>query len=134
MNISRRRLVAGLIVGTALAVVAGCSTTKSTEDMLSAAGFKIVPANTPARQAQLKALPSGQISRVQRNGKNYFIFPDPGQNVLYVGQDSQYQYYQNLRVQAQMAADDAAAASMNTPPDWDAWEAWDEVPAPVWVP
>ena len=57
MNISRRQLIAGAFSGTVLALVAGCASTEKTESMLSAAGFKIVPADTPARQAQLRRMP-----------------------------------------------------------------------------
>jgi hypothetical protein len=39
-----------------LALAVGCANTQHTENLLSAAGFRTVLANTPQRQEQLKAL------------------------------------------------------------------------------
>ena len=88
--------------GLFLAMAIGCSTTSEKENMLSAAGFKMVPADTPGRQAHLSSLPADKITPVQRNGVVYYTFPDPKHNVLYVGQEPQYQEYQRLRLQNQM--------------------------------
>ena len=99
----------------ALAVLAlGCSTTKQTENMLSAAGFKMMPATTPEQQAHLKTLPPNKVTMVVRDGKTYFAFPDIKQQVLYVGQQAQYDAYQKLRLQKQLAADQVQAAEMNS--------------------
>src|SRR5262245_2834612 len=46
-----------LSIGVLSALVIGCQTTTHREDMLSAAGFKQVAANTPERQEHLKSLP-----------------------------------------------------------------------------
>jgi hypothetical protein len=87
-----------------LALAVGCATTQQTTgSMLSAAGFKIVPASTPEQQARLRTLPAQRVSRVQRDGKEYFVYPDVTQNVLYVGRNAQYQQYQRLREQNQLA-------------------------------
>ena len=59
-----------------LALVVGCATTMRTEDLLSAAGFKIMPATTPVLQARLKAIPAHKVTMVQRDGKEYFVYPD----------------------------------------------------------
>jgi hypothetical protein len=109
-------------------LVVGCTTTKSTEDMLSAAGFKRLPANTPAREAHLNSLPADKITPVVRNGTTFYTFPDPKQNVLYVGQEPQYQKYQNLRLQKKMADEQLSAAEMNE----DAWGAWGPWYGPGW--
>ena len=82
-----------------LALVSGCATTKQTEDLLSAAGFKAQPATTQAQQAHLKSLPAHKVSSVQKGGKQYFVYPDVAHNVLYVGQEAQYQEYRKLRQQ-----------------------------------
>jgi hypothetical protein len=103
-----------------VALVIGCSTTKSTENLLSAAGFKIMLATTPQQQAHLKTLLPDKITLVGRSGTNYFVFPDVKNELIYVGQDAQYQEYQKLRLQKQMAAEQAEAAEMNN----DGWNAW----------
>jgi len=107
-----------------LALAAGCSTTKQTESLLSAAGFQIMPATTPEQKAHLKTLPAGKVTTVQRAGKTYFVYPDAAKQVAYVGQQPQYQEYQKLRLQKQMAEDQLQAAELNSEPGWNAWGVW----------
>ena len=40
-----------------LAMALGCANTQQTENLLSAAGFRTIIANTPQRQQHLKTLP-----------------------------------------------------------------------------
>ena len=102
-----------------LALAVGCRSTSSKENMLSAAGFKMVPANTPERRAHLNSLPADTITPVQRNGVVYYTFPDPKRNVLYVGQEPQYQEYQQLRFQEQITMqEDLDAERMNANEAW----------------
>ena len=112
-----------------IAFAVGCSSTSQKENMLTAAGFKMVPADTPARQAHLNSLPKDKITPVQRNGKMYYTFPDPKQNVLYVGQQPEYEQYQKMRLQKQMANEQLETAQMNQENAWDAWGPWG---GPVW--
>jgi hypothetical protein len=112
-----------LTIGALLAVAIGCTTTKERENMLSAAGFKMVPANTPEREAHLKSLPADKITPVQREGTTYYTFPDPKNNVLYVGREQQYQEYRKLRYQKQLADEQMETAQMNENA-WGAWGAW----------
>ena len=118
-----------IIIGAAALVtfVTGCATTKQTENLLSAAGFKAMPATTPQQQAHLKSLPPHKVTMVQRDGKTYYVFPDQAHQVLYVGQDAQYQEYQKLRLQNQMAEEQAQAAEMNSEAGWTAWGAFGDV-------
>ena len=125
-------------VGTSLSIVGilallalgvGCSTTTKTENMLSAAGFKMVPAATPEQKAHLKTLPPDKVTMVQREGKTYFVFPDLKQQVLYVGQQAQYDEYQKLRIQNQLAQDQMNAAELNSEPAWGVWGGFDGVVA-----
>ena len=109
--------------GALVALAIGCSTTKSREDMLSAAGFKMIPADTPDRVAHLNSLPPDKITTVQRNGTLYYVFPDAKKNMLYVGQQPQYEEYQKLRLQNQMTQEQLSAAEMNEN-TWGAWGAW----------
>ena len=109
-----------------LALAVGCTTTTQTENMLSAAGFKAVPAVTPEQQAHLKTLPAHKITMAVRNGKPYYTFPDASHKILYVGQEAQYQEYQKLRLQKQMAADELGAAELNNGGAWGIWGNWEE--------
>jgi len=89
--------------GLFLVLAMGCSSTADKESMLKAAGFKTIPANTPERQAHLRSLPADKITQVQGPGVTYYTFPDAKQNMLYVGQEPQYQEYQRLRLEDQEA-------------------------------
>ena len=121
-----------LIAAAALvAFVIGCaSAPRQTEDLLSAAGFKARPATTPQQQAHLKTLPPRKVTMVVRAGKTYYVYPDEPHQLLYVGQEAQFQEYQRLRQQHQMAKEQAEAAETKTESAWDAWGGLDDV-APV---
>src|SRR5438045_2913759 len=99
-----------LIAGVLMVLAIGCSSTGDKQNMLSAAGFKALPADSPERQAHLKALPHDKITPVQRSGTVYYVFPDEKNNILYVGQEAEYQRYQNLRIKKQMADEQLTAA------------------------
>jgi hypothetical protein len=107
-----------------MALASGCSTVQKTENLLSAAGFKVMPATTPQQQAHLKTLPQGKVTVVVREGTTYFVFPDVKQQVIYVGQQPQYDAYQRLRLQQQLAAEQAQAAEAPSEALWGHWGAW----------
>ena len=119
MKILRALLTTGVLMALAI----GCSTTQERENMLSAAGFKMVPADTPGKKAHLNSLPADKITPVQRQGTTYYTFPDPKNNVLYVGQEAQYQQYRKLRYQKQLADEQLETAQMNENA-WGAWGVW----------
>jgi hypothetical protein len=109
-----------------LAAAGGCATTESTENLLVAAGFKVVTPKTAAQQQRLTALPPGKVSSLRKSGKTYYIFPDVANNQAYVGGPKQYQAYQKLRLEKQMADEklEAAEMDMDASMEWDAWGGW----------
>ena len=109
-----------------LAAAVSCATTESTENLLVAAGFKVVTPKTAAQQQRLKALPPGKVSSLQKSGKTYYIFPNVANNQAYVGGPKQYQAYQKLRLEKQMADEklEAAEMDMDASMEWDAWGGW----------
>jgi hypothetical protein len=134
------RIITSLSIAlTALILVAtatSCATSKEKqavqhkEEMLKAAGFKVIPATTPAQQQMLKTLPVDRVSAVRRRGEVYFVYPVLSRNVLYVGKNSQYLAYQQV---AQLTTEDALVKqeiqSINrsmSSPGWEApWGDWD---------
>jgi hypothetical protein len=111
-----------------LVLAVGCAAnTQSTENLLSAAGFRTIVANTPQRQQHLKTLPANKVVLVQRNGKNYYVYADPAHYQIYVGNPSQYQQYQQLRLARNLAQDQLATAELNQQAamNWDLW-------GPIW--
>src|SRR5688572_247404 len=90
-------LIAVVFSAALFGIVSGCATMVQTEDLLTGAGFKARPAITAEQQAQLKSLPARKVSSVQKDGKTYFVYPDAARNVVYIGQNAEYQRYKQLR-------------------------------------
>jgi hypothetical protein len=47
-----------------LALTVGCATTNSNSDLLSAAGFKLRPADTPKTEEMIKTLTPGTLTMI----------------------------------------------------------------------
>lgn len=110
-----KKLLASLQLITAIALLAlavGCASTKHTEQMLSAAGFKAVIPNTPKQEQQIKTLPADKLTVAKRNGNTYYVFPDPTHNQLYVGNLQQYQTYQQILADNKIAGQNRVDADM----------------------
>ena len=103
-------LACSLLAAVLLAFGSGCASTKQTEDLLTAAGFKARPATTAAQQAELKSLPVRKVSIVEKGGKKYYVYPDAAKNVFYVGDGAQYEEYRKLRKQHQWEEEEANQA------------------------
>ena len=97
-----------------LALMAACATTASfpqeKANMLVAAGFKTISPKTAAQQQKLQQLQTGQVATIQKNGRTYYIVADPHQNLVYVGGPHEYQAYQQLRAQKQLAQENLQTA------------------------
>lgn len=129
----RTKLLAMLSVGVVL-VSAGCTRqiVEQREDLLSAAGFRVKPANTPERRASLRALPEHRLVLQEMDGREVWVYADPLVcNCLYVGTPEDYQRYNRLKVERDMASDRLMAAQMMRSPRWGVgpygwgpWGAW----------
>ncbi len=113
-----------------LALMAGCATTatfpQDKANMLVAAGFKTITPRTPAQQQKLQQMQIGQVAMIQKNGRTYYIVANPPQNVVYVGGPHEYQAYQQLRAQKQLAQENLQTAEMyqDAAMQWGAWGGW----------
>jgi hypothetical protein len=116
-------------------LVAGCAskpTTAHTESVLAAVGFQVVPATTPEQLQQVQTLPPNTVTKVNRSGKTFYIFPDSSQKQLFIGTPQQYQdFLTRLDIERNAAADNAAAqeslreARTDSSGTWDnAWGNW----------
>ena len=128
----KEKQVSFIMIGAAamLALMAGCATTQtSIQDqraMLVAAGFKTISPKTPTQQQKLQQLKTGQVAQVQKNGRTYYVVADPPQNVVYVGGPTEYQNYQQMRAQRQLAQENYETAAMyqDASMDWGGWGGW----------
>jgi hypothetical protein len=125
---ARLSLVGVLLVG---GVLGGCQTeqqqVEQREDMLSAAGFIVKPANTPERKAMLARLPAHKFVTRQNGDTIHYVYADPLVcGCLYVGTQQAYNQYkanqlaQNLADEQQMTAQMYSDAAWN----WGAWGPW----------
>jgi hypothetical protein len=94
------------------------------ESTLAAAGFTMKPADTPERLAKLQALPVRQIVPQSKDGETVYVYADPDFcKCLYAGRQEQYDRYQRLALERQIAQERVAAAEMNEDAamDWGLW-------------
>jgi hypothetical protein len=118
-SVHMKQFKALLTVGALIALANGCSTTtEHTENLLTAAGFKMLQVTNSQQGAHLNNLPEGKFITVHRNGTVYYTYPDAPKQVLYVGQQEQYREYLILRLREQMAGNQLKAV------DEKPWEVW----------
>ena len=119
-----------------LLLALGCSSmqTQNKENLLIAAGFKVITPQTAAQQQKLQALPADHTTLVQKGGKSYYVFPDAANNQAYVGGPKQYQAYRQLRLASKLANENLEAAQMNQDAsmDWGSWGGWGGLGAMGW--
>jgi len=103
--------------------VAACATpqqrAENREDLLAAAGFRVRPANTPARVASLRSLPPNKVVQQTRGGTVSYMYADPLVCAcLYVGDQTAYGRYRQEVFQRRLAEEQSMTAQMNQM-DWD---------------
>jgi uncharacterized membrane protein YgcG len=115
--------IAAALPAAASAAVSTRTVTR-TEQMLAAAGFQAVPANTAERQADMAALPAGRvIAQPHGDGFTYVLADPTGCACLYMGDAGDYQAYQRLLLgrNAGQYYDPYAYNSLN----WNLWGPFD---------
>ena len=120
-----------LIVALGLSVT-GCATirahqTAETEQILSAAGFQVQPADTPEKLAHLQTLTPRKVVQDVRDGQPQYVYADPETcKCLYVGDEQRYQKFQELSLQKKIADEQLSAAQANQDAsmNWGLWDPW----------
>ena len=111
------------------------------ENVAVAAGFKIITPKKPDQQALLQKLPADKVTRINYDGKPYYVLPDLKNNRAYIGGPKQYQAFVQLRRKQKMDSENAGSP----PPDiqvveinednWggvDGWGGWEGMAEPGW--
>ncbi len=111
----------GLLVG-----MSGCSTldTENSEEMLASAGFEMKLADTPQKEANLKKLPPDQV--VPQNGASgelRYLYADPRNNRVFVGDRAAYEHYQQLLTKQDIAMREQLA-TVNYDDSMFEWDTW----------
>jgi len=79
------------------------------EQTLTAAGFRTLPADTPEKMARLESIPPRSLRAVRRDGKPYYVFPDPaGCRCAYVGDEAAYRRLDALNAEHEVADSERA--------------------------
>ena len=119
-------ILAGLVLG--VCALTACETqqqqVKQHEDLLSAAGFILRPANTPERQAMLKRLPPHKFVRRVNGDVVHYVYADPLVcGCLYVGSQQAYNQYKANELQRHLADEQQMTAETYSDAAWN-WGAW----------
>jgi hypothetical protein len=107
--------------------IVGCASVGSgnTTSLLSAAGFRARTPETPKQQQVYAALPPYHVERATVKGKGvFYVYKDEKAGVAYVGREQEYQRYQQLAIQQQIAQDQYMAAQMQADAAWGWYGAW----------
>jgi hypothetical protein len=107
--------------------VAGCAGMGSanTTSLLTAAGFRARTPHTPKQQQMYAALPSYQVERATVPGKGvFYVYKDEKAGLAYIGREQEYQRYQQLAIQQQIAQNYYMAAEMERAAAWQWYGAW----------
>jgi len=125
------RLALVLVLAVTLGACGGMQA-KSTEQLLSASGFKMKMADSPQKQTHLQSLTQRKLVPHERKGKTYYTFANAKTGQLYVGNAQAYQNYQQLAAQEKIAEEQRMAAEMNMDAEmnWDMWGPWGY--GPMW--
>lgn len=126
---TRWAILGALLIGLGATGCAAIQTrdTQLTEQMLAAAGFRMKPADSPERVGHLRTLPARKLVPYQQNGDIYYVYADPDVcNCLWVGNEQQYQAYQKIRIDKEIADSRLAAAQYqrDAAMNWGLWGPW----------
>jgi hypothetical protein len=115
-----------LLAFSLLALAAGCaSSSKGTQDLAIAAGFKVITPVNPEQKALLQTLRRARSPRSRTTAA--LLRPARcANNQAYVGGPNEYQVYQQMRVAKQISDNNLAAAQMNqmNAMNWGMWGGW----------
>ena len=110
-----------VMIAACVAVSACAAQVQNKENMLAAAGFTLVPANTPQRQTSLAAMPPHKFVRQLRNNMVIFTYADPTIcDCLYVGNQAAYDRYRAEVFAKNLANEQQMTAQINNM-DWGYW-------------
>ena len=97
----------------------------NTTSLLSAAGFQTRTPQTPKQKEIYAALPSYQVERATVKGKGvFYVYKDEKAGVAYIGREPEYQRYQGLAIQQQIAQERYMAAELERDAAWRWYGAW----------
>jgi hypothetical protein len=127
IKVTQSNIVLLILAAATALLLAGCESMGSanTTSLLTAAGFRARTPQTPQQQQIYAALPPYQVQRATVKGKGvFYVYKDEKAGVAYVGREQEYQRYQQLAIQQQVAQNYYMAAEMERAAAWQWYGAW----------
>ena len=78
-------------------------------------------------------MPQYKVIPVTKKGKAVFLYADAAHNMLLIGNQKQYQQYQQYNLQYKIQQDQEATAALNADASSE-WDAWGGFGGPFWGP
>ena len=113
-------------------MMTGCQTIRNDnalakEQMLAAAGFQMKQAQTPEQLANVQGLPQRRLIPHTKDGYVLYVYADAATcQCVYVGTENNYQQYQKMVFEQNLADEQEMTAEVNNEAsmDWGAWGPW----------
>jgi hypothetical protein len=105
-------IFAGVVAAFLLAGCAGMGSANTTS-LLTAAGFRARTPQTAKQKEIYAALPAYKVERATVNGMVFYVYKDEKAGLAYIGREPDYQRYQQLAIQQQIAQQYYAAEEMD---------------------
>jgi hypothetical protein len=123
---SNLKIIVTMAIAAAALSIGGCAGVGSgnTTALLSAAGFRARTPQTPKQQQIYAALPPYQVERATVNGRTFYVYKDEKAGVAYIGREQEYQQYQQMAIQQQIAQDYYTAVAMDRAAAYGWYGAW----------
>ncbi|MEZ5600422.1 MAG: hypothetical protein R3F36_05210 [Candidatus Competibacteraceae bacterium] len=123
-----KALPSWIFAATFTVALVGCAAiqkdnTQTTEQTLSAAGFQMKLADTPAKLAQLQSLPQRKLVPQQQNGAIRYIYVDAQYCQCVCGDRDQLSGVPETGFATPDRPEEVSAAQMDTM-DWGMWGPW----------
>jgi len=123
---SKLNIIVIFAVAAAALSIAGCAEMGSgnTTSLLSAAGFRVHTPQTSKQQQIYAALTPYKVERATVKGHTFYVYKDEKAGVAYIGREAEYQRYQQLAIQQQIAQDYYTAYAMDRAAAYGWYGAW----------
>ena len=116
------KLIMGLMAVALGTILAGCAsamqqTANQQEELLTAAGFSMKPANTPEKMSRLRRLPLYEVGVRSKGEQPVYYYADPNFcQCIYLGNESNYRAYRQLLIQRNMSSGPVAVTPADMKP------------------
>ena len=126
INLRTSNLIVIFIAAVTSLFLSGCAGMGSanTTSLLTAAGFRARTPQTPKQQKIYAALTPYKVERATVNGHVFYVYKDEKAGIAYIGREQEYQNYQQLAIQQQIAQDYYTAVAMDRAAAYGWYGAW----------